>query len=219
MEGCLRKATIPYVDTQQALKSSVAPLWDNDDDNDNGNDTLNNDNDNNFFTSKNSTKKGHPDVTNHSSTDKGTQVMIDATVAKQLLTKLLVDPLSYADYDHILPITQAQLDFLVSHIDSVVQPPLLDDASGTRTEVGENLNMEPNLDNDDNDDKSFFDEGHGNYWVERLSIHLLRILRDIGAPFETYGTIMKIVSDAIRDKVFITPTYQSHDNAIKHLAT
>jgi hypothetical protein len=134
-------------------------------------------NDNHFFTSKNSTKKGHPAVTNHFSTDKGTQIMIDTAVAKQLLKELLVNPLSYADYDHIPPITQAQLDFLVSRINSVVQTPLLDDATDTGPEVGGNLNMEPNLDNDDDNEKRFFDKANGNYSaVERLLIHLLRIL-------------------------------------------
>jgi hypothetical protein len=132
-------------------------LWDNDDDNDASN------NDNHFFTSKNATKKGHPAVTNHFSTDKGgTQVTLDATVAKQLLMELLFYPLSYAGYDHIPPITQAQLNFLVSRIDSVVQPSLLDDVTDSGPEVGENLNMEPNLDNDGNDDKTFFDKGHEN---------------------------------------------------------
>jgi hypothetical protein len=130
-------------------------------------------------------KKGNPNVSNYFSTAKGTKVTIDATVAKQLLKELLVDPLTYADYDHIPPLTQAQLDVLVQGIDSVVRPPLL---------VGDNLNMEPNLDNDHNDDKTFFDKGHENYSaVERLSICLLRILRDIGAPFETYGMDMSIL--------------------------
>jgi hypothetical protein len=63
------------------------------------------------------------------------------------------------------------------------------------------------------------DKGYGNYLaVERLSICLLRILRDIGAPFETYGTIMEMVSDAVCDKVFITTTYRSRENAMKHFA-
>jgi hypothetical protein len=43
-------------------------------------------------------------------------------------------------------------------------------------------------------------------------------LWDIGAPFNTYGTIMEMVLDAVRDKVFITTTYRSWDNAIKHFA-
>jgi hypothetical protein len=94
----------------------VAPLLDNDDYN---NPSNNHDNDNHFLTSKDSSK-GPPAVTNHFSTDKRTKVTIDATIAKQLLKELLVDPLTYADYDHIPPITQAQLDFIVSCIDSVV---------------------------------------------------------------------------------------------------
>jgi hypothetical protein len=54
--------------------------------------------------------------------------------------------------------------------------------------------------------------------VERLLISLLRILWDIGAPFQTYGTIMEMVADAVRDEVFITTTYWCCDNAIKHFA-
>jgi hypothetical protein len=155
----------------------------------------------------------------HLSTTKGSKVTIDATVAKQLLKELLVDPLTYADYDHIPPLTQGQLDFLVSRLDSVVEPPPLDEATDTGPEVGDIQNMVPNINNDHDDDKTFFDKGHENYSaVERLSIRLLRILRDIGAPFDTYGTIMEMVSDAVRDKVFITTTYRSRDNAIKHFA-
>ncbi len=144
---------------------------------------------------------------------------IDATVDKQLLKELLVDPRTYADYDHIPPLTQGQLDLLVSRLDSVVEPPLLDEATDTGPEVGDIQNMVPNINNDHDNDKTFFDKGHENYSaVERLSIRLLRILRDIGAPFDTYGTIMEMVSDAVRDKVFITTTYRSRDNAIKHFA-
>jgi hypothetical protein len=66
--------------------------------------------------------------------------------------------------------------------------------------------MEPIVDN--NEDKSFFDKGHGKFSaVEWLSICLLRILQDIGTPFKTYGTIMEMVSDAVHDKAHITTTY------------
>jgi hypothetical protein len=53
----------------------------------------------------------------------------------------------------------------------------VDDATDTGPEVGEPQNIEPNLGNDDDEDKSFFDKGHGTYSaVERLLISLLRIL-------------------------------------------
>jgi hypothetical protein len=147
VEGCLlHKATLDlHIDTQQALKSSMALLWDYNDENNDDNVSSNNDNDNHLFNSMNPPKKkGHPDASTHFSTAKGTKVTIDATVAKQLMKELLVDPLTYADYDHIPPMTQAQLDFLVSHIGSVVQPPFwtLDEATDTGPEVGDNLNME-----------------------------------------------------------------------------
>ncbi len=76
----------------------MAPLLDN---NDYNNPSNNNDNGNPFLTSKDSSK-GPPAVTNHFSTDKRTtEVTIDATIANQLLKELLVDSLTYVDYDHI----------------------------------------------------------------------------------------------------------------------
>jgi hypothetical protein len=71
--------------------------------------------------------KGPSVASNHGLKEKGTKFMVDATVAKQLLKELLVDPLSYSDFDHIPPITQAHLDFLLGRVDSVVQPVSLDD--------------------------------------------------------------------------------------------
>jgi hypothetical protein len=205
-----------HLDTQKALKKSVEPLWqDTDDEPDNAND------DTQTFTDGD-VGKGNKVIIEHFSNDKRTQVAIDATVAKQLLTDLLLDPLSYTDFDHIPPITQAQLNFLVARIDGVVESaPLLDFTVDDPPEaVEQHVYMEPPLDDDDDiADKPFMDKGYGNYSaVERLSIRLLRILRDIGAPFETYGTIMEMVSDAVRDKVFITTTYRSRDNAMKHFA-
>jgi hypothetical protein len=101
----------------------------------------------------------------------------------------------------------------------VVDPVCIDDNVEIGLEVDEHFIMEPLLEDDDNNDKPFFDKGHGTYSsVERLSIRLLRILRDIGAPFDTYGTIMEMVADAVRDKVFITTTYRSRDSAIKHFS-
>jgi hypothetical protein len=185
----------------------VAPLWDP-----NGSADEVGDNDDNAFADDDSCSnlplsnamKGPSVASNQGSKEKGTKFMIDATVAKQLLKELLVDPLSYSDFDHIPPITQAQLDFLLARVDSVVQPVSIDDNVEIGLEVDEQLNLEPIPDNDDDNDKAFFDKGHGKYSsVERLSIRLLRILRDIGAPFDTYGTIMEMVADAVRDNVFI----------------
>ena len=98
----------------------MAPLWDNDE-------FLSNDNDQDYnnkppFPASKDVAHGNKVVIKHFLNEKRTQVRIDATVAKQLLKDLLVDPLSYADFDHIPPITQAQLDFLVACIDSVVPP-------------------------------------------------------------------------------------------------
>jgi hypothetical protein len=118
------------------------------------------------------------------------------------------------------PITQAQLDVLVACINGVVEPsPPLDESVHALPDAGKNLYMEPTIDDDNRADKPFMDKGYKNYLaVERLSICLLQILCHSGAPFETYGTIMEMVSDAVRDKVFITTTYRSRENAMKHFA-
>jgi hypothetical protein len=107
--------------------------------------------------------KGPSVASNQGSKEKGTKFMIDATVTKQLLKELLVDPLSSSDFDHIPPITQAQLDFLLARVDSVVQPVSIDDNVDIGLEVNEHLNMEPILEDDDDNDKAFFDKGHGKY--------------------------------------------------------
>jgi hypothetical protein len=210
------------LNTQQALKSSVAPSWDHNSsadevEGDDANALADDDSCSNLLLLN--SIKGPSVASNHGSKEKATNFMIDATVAKQLLKDLLVDPLSYSDFDHIPPITQAQLDFLLARVDSVVQPVSLDDNVDIGLEVNGHLNMEPILEDDDDNDKTFFDKGHGKYSsVECLLIRLLRILRDIGAPFDTYGTIMEMVADAVRDKVYITTTYCSWDNTIKHFA-
>jgi hypothetical protein len=108
----------------------VAPLWDN------NNEVPANNNDQDYsnkppFLSSKDVANGNKVVIEHFSNEKCTQVRIDATVAKQLLKDLIVDPLSYADFDDIPPITPAQLDFLVARINSVVPLPPLEEISRT----------------------------------------------------------------------------------------
>jgi hypothetical protein len=130
----------------------VAPLWDNDE-------FPSNDNDQDYNNkpprpASKDVAHGNKVVIEHFSNEKRTQVRIDATVAKQLLKDLLVDPLSYADFDHIPPITQAQLDFLVARIDSVVPPPPVEEITDPEPQVGENPHMmEPTLEDDDGEDQ------------------------------------------------------------------
>jgi hypothetical protein len=110
-----------YLDTKQALKHSVKPSWEDIDEADNGTQPY----------ALEDAMKGDKVLIEHLSHVKCMKVAIDATVANELLNALLVDPHSYADFDHsIPPITQAQLSFVLSSNDSsVVQPPLLDDAA------------------------------------------------------------------------------------------
>jgi hypothetical protein len=112
----------------------VAPLWeDTDDKPDNAN------NDTQSLTADDFAK-GNKVVIEHISNEKRNQVTTDATVAKQLLKDLLLDPLSYADFDHIPPITQAQLDVLVACINGVMEPaPPLDESVHALPEAGKNL--------------------------------------------------------------------------------
>jgi hypothetical protein len=104
--------------------------------------------------------KGNKVVIEHFFNEQRTQVTIDATVAKQLLKDLSLDPLSYADFDHIPPIRKEQLEFLVARIYGVVKPaPPLDEAVDDLPDAGKNLHMEPTLDVDNIADKPFMNTG------------------------------------------------------------
>jgi hypothetical protein len=100
------------------------------------------DNDSHPFSLEDTVKGDKVDIT-HLSNKNSTKVAIDATVTKQLCKELLVNPHSYDDFDHIPPITQSQLDFLLlSHMTNVVQPPLPEDATDPISDaivVGDNI--------------------------------------------------------------------------------
>ena len=67
--------------------------------------------------------------------------------------------------------------------------------------------------------KVFADCGNGCFTTkELLSICLLSLMRDIGAPLKTYGKIGSLFKDAITDRVVLTTTYRHRHTAIKHFS-
>ena len=68
--------------------------------------------------------------------------------------------------------------------------------------------------------KMHTDRGDGNFTKEEiLSIGLLGIMRDIGAPLQTYGRIVALFKDVITEQEPITTTSRQRDTAIKHFST
>jgi hypothetical protein len=66
--------------------------------------------------------------------------------------------------------------------------------------------------------KMFVDRGNGCFTTgELLSICLLSLIRDIGAPLKTYGKIVSLFKDAITDKADLTTTFRHRHIAIKHI--
>ena len=68
--------------------------------------------------------------------------------------------------------------------------------------------------------KMYTDRGDGNFTKEEiLSIGLLGIMRDIGAPLQTYGRIVALFKDVITEQEPITTTFRQQHTAIKHFST
>jgi hypothetical protein len=67
--------------------------------------------------------------------------------------------------------------------------------------------------------KIYTDHGNGSFTNEEiLSICLLGIMRDIGAPLKTYGRIVALFKDVITDQELITTTFRQRHTAINHLS-
>jgi hypothetical protein len=104
------------------MKRNVEPSWE---------DANEADNDSHPFSIED-TVKGDKFNIKHLINEKSTKVAIDATVTLQLCEELLVDPHFYDDFDHIPPITQSHLNFLLSksnNASDVQPPPLPEDAT------------------------------------------------------------------------------------------
>jgi hypothetical protein len=67
--------------------------------------------------------------------------------------------------------------------------------------------------------KMYTDRGNGCFTNEEiLSIRLLGIMREIGAPLKTYGRIVSLFKDVITERVAITSTFRHRHTAIKHFS-
>ena len=67
--------------------------------------------------------------------------------------------------------------------------------------------------------KMYTDRGNGCFSNEEiLSIDLLGIMRDIGAPLKTYGRIVALFKDVITERVAITTTFRHRHTAIQHFS-
>jgi hypothetical protein len=138
------------------LQNSVAPLWDNNE--------CSEDETPSPLHAQDGSGKGNKIHLKEGFQQKCAKVAVDAEVAKQLLKDFLVDPLLYADFDHTPPMTQAQLNFLLSRLDGVSDTPLVVDDSSPPLEgasAHDGPNVEPLL--DENVEKSFSDKGYGKF--------------------------------------------------------
>jgi hypothetical protein len=67
--------------------------------------------------------------------------------------------------------------------------------------------------------KMYTDHGSGSFTnKEILSICLLGIMHDIGAPLKTYGRIVALFKDVIMEQEAITTTFRHWHTAINHLS-
>jgi hypothetical protein len=67
--------------------------------------------------------------------------------------------------------------------------------------------------------KMYTDHGNGCFTNEEiLSIRLLGIMRDIGAPLKTYGRIVALFKNVITDREPITATFRQRHTAINHFS-
>jgi hypothetical protein len=67
--------------------------------------------------------------------------------------------------------------------------------------------------------KMYTDRGNGCFTHEEiLSIYLLGIMRDIGAPLKMYGRIVALFKDVITDREPITTTFCQRHTAINHFS-
>jgi hypothetical protein len=67
--------------------------------------------------------------------------------------------------------------------------------------------------------KMYTDRGNGCFTNEEiLSIRLLGIMRDIGAPLKKYGRIVALFKDVITDREPITTTFRQRHTTINHFS-
>ena len=98
-------------------------------------------------------------------------------------------------------------------LDFMEAPPLVDDdLPNNDVDVQEEERMFEQA-------KMYTDRGNGCFTNEEiLSIRLLGIMRDIGAPLKTYGRIVALFKDVITEREAITTTFRHRHTAINHFS-
>jgi hypothetical protein len=98
-------------------------------------------------------------------------------------------------------------------LDFLDAPPLVDgDLPNNDFDVGQEERMFEQA-------KMYTDRGNGCFSNEQiLSIRLLGIMCDIGAPLRTYGRIVALFKDVITDREPITTTFRQRHTAINHFS-
>jgi hypothetical protein len=98
-------------------------------------------------------------------------------------------------------------------VDFLVAPPLLDDNLPHHdVDVEEKEHMFKKA-------KMYTDRGNRSFTKEEiLSICLLGIMRDIGAPLKTYGRIVALFKDVITEQEATTTTFRHRHTAINHFS-
>jgi hypothetical protein len=98
-------------------------------------------------------------------------------------------------------------------LDFLDAPPLVDgDRPNNDFDVGQEERMFEQA-------KMYADRGNGCLTNEEiLSIRLLGIMRDIGAPLKTYGRIVSLFKDVITDREPITTTFRQRHTTINHFS-
>ena len=98
-------------------------------------------------------------------------------------------------------------------------PPPSDDNDPLDDDADVNVNVEEDEERMFANAKMYTDRGNGFFSNEEiLSIHLLGIMRDIGAPLKTYGRIVALFKDVITEQEAITTTFRHRHTAIKHFS-
>jgi hypothetical protein len=104
-------------------------------------------------------------------------------------------------------------DSSIDGLDFLDAPPLVDGfLPNNDFDVGQEARMFKQA-------KMYTDRGNGCFTNEEiLSIHLLSIMRDIGAPLKTYGRIVALFKNVITDREPITTTFRQCHTAINHFS-
>jgi hypothetical protein len=159
------------------------------------------------------------------------QMTIAETAAGTLLKNLMADKLSLDSSESKIAtvLTQAKMKRIQSLMDpnNKEQSPRFTNGPGRRywghisMPVAENPHIDAtNLEEERmvKNTKMFVDRGTGCFTTEELlSICLLSLMQDIGAPLKTYGKIISLFKDAITDRVALTTTIRHRQHtAIKH---